>query len=140
MRGPKPPTVAVILDTSPSISDKNMKDALSEILGIVRSVGASKSVAVIPCSFNAYEPQFVRTPKQVNYIRPIGDSGTDITKGFDVAMKLRALPEIIVVITDGETPWPEQKPLGVKLVLILLSSRRSESNLRPWMASIIQDH
>jgi len=139
MRGPKPPKVAVILDTSPSISDKNIKDALSEILGIVRSVGASKSVAVIPCSYNAYEPQFVKTPKQVAYIRPIGDEGTDLRKGFDVAMKLRSLPDVIVVITDGETPWPDDKPQGLKLALVLLSNKRFENNLRPWMTSIIQE-
>ncbi len=137
MRGPLPPNVAVILDTSPSISDQNIKEALSEILGIVKAVGVSRSVAVIPCSYEAYEVQYVRTPQQVNYIRPMGDGGTDLRKGFNVAMQLKKKPEIIVVITDGYTPWPDKKPKGVKSVLVLLNNESGKGGLQPWMVPIM---
>lgn len=140
MRGPLPPNVAVILDTSPSISDRNIKDALTEIIGIVRAVGASRKVAVIPCSFNAYEVQYVRTPKQVQYVRLDGDGGTDLRKGFISAMNLKRRPEIIIVITDGETPWPEHKPKGVRLVLVLLNNQSAKDRLKPWMVPIILEN
>lgn len=139
MRGPLPPSVAIILDTSPSITDKNIKDALAEIVGIVRAVGASKSVAVIPCSYHAYEVQYIRTPKQVKYIRPDADSGTDLRSGFEAALTLRKKPDVIIVITDGETPWPNEKPVGVKMVIVLLNNKNGKRTLKPWMIPIIQE-
>lgn len=137
MRGPLPPTVAVILDTSPSITDKEIKKALSEIVGIVRAVGASRSVAVIPCSLKAYEVQYVRTAKQVAYIRPDGDQGTDLREGFKAAENLKRQPEVLIVITDGETAWPEDKPKTAKLVIVLLNNKEGSRTLRPWMVPII---
>jgi len=140
MRGPLPPNVAVIIDTSPSITDRNINDALTEVIGIVRAVGASRKVAVIPCSYNAYGVQYVRTPKQVEYIRLDGDEGTDLTKGFTAAMNLKQKPEIIVVITDGETPWPDHKPKGVRLVLVLLNNKSGQNSLKPWMVPIVLEN
>jgi predicted metal-dependent peptidase len=140
MRGPLPPQVAVILDTSGSISKKELNDALSEILGIVRAVGASRSVAVIPCSTQAHEVQYVKNASQVKAIKPISDGGTYLVSGFDAAMELKRKPNIIVVITDGETDWPDKKPPGVELVLVLLNNKRAQSYLRPWMVPIILEN
>jgi predicted metal-dependent peptidase len=139
MRGPLPPTVAVILDTSPSITDSHLKEAISEIIGIVRAVGVSKSIAVIPCSYFAYDVQYVRTETQVQFIRPDGDDGTDLRKGFESASQLKKIPEVVVVITDGYTEWPKEKPKGVKLVIVLLNNATKIGDLKPWMVPIIQE-
>jgi hypothetical protein len=49
---------------------------------------------------------------------------------------LKNKPEIIVVMTDGFTPWPEEKPRGVGLVLVLLTEETQAKALMPWMKPI----
>jgi predicted metal-dependent peptidase len=137
LRAPLPPNVCVILDTSPSISEENLRDGLTEILGIVRAIGNSKSVAVIPCSGKAYPVQFVRSANKVNNLKTPGDNTTDLRRGFEAAMALKNKPEIIVVMTDGYTPWPKEKPRGVGLVLVLLTEESQAIALMDWMKPII---
>jgi hypothetical protein len=38
-------------------------------------------------------------------------------------MALRPRPQVIVVLTDGETPWPSGPPRGAVVVVGLIGSR-----------------
>ena len=137
MRQPLPPKVTVIMDTSPSMDRDLLRDGLSEILGIVRAVGSSQSVTVIPCSGKAFPSQEVKRASQVKSLDLMGDQYTDLTKGFDAAMMERKKPNIIVVITDGYTPWPEEKPRGVDLVIVLLTIDDEIDDVMPWAKTIL---
>jgi len=137
MRQPLPPKVTVIMDTSPSMDRDLLRDGLSEILGIVRAVGASQSVTVIPCSGKAFPAQEVRRASQVKSLDLMGDQSTDLTKGFEAAMSERKKPRIIVVITDGYTPWPQEKPRGVDLVIVLLTVDDQLDEVMPWAKAIL---
>ena len=44
-------------------------------------------------------------------------------KGIDAAERLKPRPEVLVVITDGYTPWPEQPPKQMKTVVLLTDGR-----------------
>ncbi|NDD25996.1 MAG: VWA domain-containing protein, partial [Actinobacteria bacterium] len=68
---------------------------------------------------------------------PETDGGTNLVMGFDAAMSLKKTPDIIVVITDGETDWPDKKPAGVEKTVVLLNNKRAQKRLRPWMVPII---
>jgi predicted metal-dependent peptidase len=136
MRQPLPPKVSVILDTSPSMSWELLQRGLTEIIGIVRAVGAGQSITVIPCSGKSFPAQEVKTASQVKRLDLPGDEYTDLRNGFAAAMRERKKPRIIVVITDGVTPWPEQKPRGVDLVVILLTELGAEKNIPRWAKAI----
>lgn len=136
MRQPLPPKVSVILDTSPSMSWELLQKGLTEIIGIVRSVGAGQSVTVIPCSGRSFPAQEVKTASQVKRLELPGDEYTDLRNGFTAAMREREKPRIIVVITDGFTKWPDQKPRGLDLVMILLTELGAEGNVPRWAKAI----
>jgi predicted metal-dependent peptidase len=49
-----------------------------------------------------------------------GGGGTDMGAGIEAATALRPRPSVVVVLTDGYTPWPERPPRGVRVVVGLL--------------------
>jgi predicted metal-dependent peptidase len=40
----------------------------------------------------------------------LGGGGTDLRTGFAKALRTRPGPDVVVVLTDGQTPWPEERP------------------------------
>jgi hypothetical protein len=43
--------------------------------------------------------------------------------GIATALRRRPKPDLVVVITDGETPWPEQAPATPVVVALLHDTR-----------------
>jgi predicted metal-dependent peptidase len=99
------PQVAVVIDTSGSVSDQMLAHALGEIKGLLRQVGAE--VVVLSVDADVHTTQQVQ---RVDQIRLVGGGGTDMRVGIEGAMKQRPRPDAIVVLTDGLTPWPREKP------------------------------
>ncbi len=110
MRQPPPPSVAAVLDTSGSISADELRSFLSEILHIVRSVGVSSGVTTIACDARAYEPIRIRRPGDAVGAQFPGGGGTNMGAGLEAACALRPRPDVVVVFTDGHTPWPARPP------------------------------
>ncbi len=114
MRAPIP-KVAVVVDTSGSISDTMLSQALAEIHGILKTV---RDIVVIPTDSEAHTCQKVFNSKQVLLQ---GGGGTDMGAGIAAAEALRPKPDLCIVVTDGYTPWPENRP-GMKTIVVLLGS------------------
>jgi predicted metal-dependent peptidase len=93
------PNVAVILDTSGSMDDKNVSQALAELKGVLKAIGAT-SVTVLVVDAAVHTVQRVFDPRQVKLV---GGGGTDMRVGIDAALKLRPRPHVIIVLTDGLT-------------------------------------
>lgn len=100
------PQVAVIIDTSGSMSQKMLEQALGEVKGVLLAAGMN-SVPVIPCDAAAGTVQRVFDPKQVKLE---GGGGTDMGAGMAAAAALKPRPHIVIVLTDGYTPWPSEPP------------------------------
>lgn len=102
------PTVAVVIDTSGSMSDNDLAAALAEVAGVLRSVGIrGNRVTVISCDTAVGVAQRVARAEQIELS---GGGGTDMRVGIAAALALPQRPDVIVVLTDGETPWPEHPP------------------------------
>ncbi|GAA3767608.1 hypothetical protein GCM10022206_02830 [Streptomyces chiangmaiensis] len=43
-------------------------------------------------------------------IELVGGGGTDLRSGFARALRSRPRPDVIVALTDGQTPWPSVQP------------------------------
>ena len=112
------PQVALVIDTSGSMSDAMLGQALGEVTGVLRSLGvARRNLRVIACDARAYRAQRVR---DLGAIRLEGGGGTDMGAGLDAAAALRPRPDLIIVLTDGYTPWRSAPPPGIRVVVGLM--------------------
>lgn len=112
------PHVAVVIDTSGSMSDQMLGQALGEVSGVLRSVGIGRHhLRVLCCDAEAYEAQRVLDAHDV---RMVGGGGTDMGAGLAAAGELRPRPDLVVVLTDGHTPWPPTPPKGTRVVVGLM--------------------
>ncbi|WP_338758324.1 VWA-like domain-containing protein [Nocardia vulneris] len=103
-----PPRVAVLIDTSASVSDTELGSALLEVAAIGRALGGRRDlVSVVPCDAAA---TIVHPLCAAEQIPLLGGGGTDLRTGFTTALRSRPRPDVVVVLTDGQTPWPASRP------------------------------
>lgn len=104
----RPPRVCVVIDTSGSVSDAELGSALLEVAAISRAVGGRRDlVTVVPCDAAA---RVVHPLCRTEGIPLMGGGGTDLRSGFAKALSAQPRPDVVVVLTDGQTPWPERRP------------------------------
>ncbi|MBC9717366.1 hypothetical protein H9Y04_33040 [Streptomyces sp. TRM66268-LWL] len=104
----RPPRVSVVIDTSASVSDAELGAALIEVAAISQTVGGRRDlVTVVPCDSAAH---LVHPLCRGEGIPLLGGGGTDLRAGFAKALRAKARPDVIVALTDGQTPWPKERP------------------------------
>ena len=102
------PKVGVVVDTSGSMSNVDLGSAVRNIRHIIRSMGGVESVSYVSCDGEASDVQEARNPNQ---IKLTGGGGTDMEAGMNALSKgSHRIPDLVLVLTDGETPWPEVTP------------------------------
>ncbi|WP_067722447.1 vWA domain-containing protein [Nocardia yamanashiensis] len=122
-----PPRVTVIIDTSGSVSDTELGSALLEVAAISRAVGGRRDlVTVLSCDAAA---RIAHTLCAAESIPLLGGGGTDLREGFARALRTRPRPDVLVVLTDGQTPWPSARP-SCRTVVGLFRRRPSWSEQR----------
>ncbi|WP_432827714.1 vWA domain-containing protein [Dactylosporangium sp. CA-092794] len=104
----RPPRVCVVVDTSGSVSDAELGSALLEIAAIARAVGGRRDlVTVVPCDAAAGRVVPLCRGEDLPLL---GGGGTDLRAGFDRALTATPRPDVVVALTDGQTPWPATRP------------------------------
>lgn len=127
------PEVAVVCDTSGSMAEALLGQALAEIDGLVRGLGLTgQRLRVLACDAAVHGVQRVASARQVELI---GGGGTNMGEGIEGARQLKPPPSLVVVLTDGFTPWPAEPPKGVKVVVGVL---REGGPSAPSWARVIQ--
>jgi predicted metal-dependent peptidase len=105
------PRVAVVVDTSGSVSDAMLAQALGELRGVLRS-GARVTLYSVDAGVHHVQRVFRGDP-----VALYGGGGTDMRVG--IARALEDGHELIVVLTDGYTPWPSTPPRARVVVGLL---------------------
>ncbi|MGH3305853.1 MAG: VWA-like domain-containing protein [Streptosporangiaceae bacterium] len=75
----------------------------------MKALGLAHQLRVLACDSAAGPAQRGQLSAQVDLV---GGGGTDMGTGIAAASVLRPRPAIIVVLTDGFTPWPDEPPRG----------------------------
>ena len=105
----KDPVIAIVCDTSGSMGSgagSPMQRALSEAIGICKHVGA---VSIIWTDSACHLQTNVR---RLSDVKAKGGGGTDMRCGIKFANELTngKRPDIVITLTDGETPWDMPTP------------------------------
>jgi predicted metal-dependent peptidase len=130
------PQVAVVLDTSGSMDDDLLARALAEVDGILTRVGlATRRVSVLSCDAAVGAITQVTRSSEVQLV---GGGGTDMGEGLAAAVCLRPRPQVVIVLTDGYTPWPAGPPTGVSVVvgLVGLDSAGTAPEVPRWARAV----
>jgi predicted metal-dependent peptidase len=125
------PELAVVCDTSGSMSDELLAMALAEVEGLLRALGLSRRLRVLACDTAAGPARRVTSARQVELT---GGGGTDMGAGIAAAYALRPRPAVTVVLTDGYTPWPPVAPKGMRVIAGLLGPGAREAP--DWVRSV----
>jgi len=125
------PEVAVICDTSGSMTEDLLAMVLAEVEGLLRALGLARQVRVLACDTAVGPAQRVSSARQVQLI---GGGGTNMGAGIAAAVALRPRPAVTVVLTDGYTPWPGQAPKGTRVVVGLLGAGAPDAP--PWARAV----
>lgn len=110
------PEVTVVVDTSASMSKADLTAACIEVDGICKALG-QRSVQVVSCDAEVHNVQTVTSSMQIELA---GGNGTDMRVGIEYARGLGA--GVVVLMTDGYTPWPSEPATGIELVVCLIGS------------------
>ncbi|APE35826.1 hypothetical protein BOX37_19840 [Nocardia mangyaensis] len=121
-----PPRVAVVIDTSGSVSDVELGSALLEVAAITQAVGGRRDlVTVFSCDTAA---RIAEPLCRAEGMALMGGGGTDLRTGFTKALRTR--PDVLVALTDGQTPWPTTRPT-CRTVVGLFHRERSYNEADP---------
>lgn len=124
------PRVTVVIDTSGSVSDSELGSALLEVTAIGQAVGGRRDhVSVVCCDAAA---GVARPLCRAEGIPLVGGGGTDLRAGFAAALAARPRPDLLVVLTDGQTPWPEAAPGRPTVIGLFPRSNRYRSPAPSW--------
>jgi predicted metal-dependent peptidase len=126
MREPTP-RVHIQIDTSGSMSTKELGQAIAEVEGVLTTMRVELTVSAVDAAIHTTQKIFKATD-----VKLMGGGGTDMTLGLEAAEKMRPRPHVIICITDCETGWPS-RPLRVPLIV----ARTSKGSPAPAWASVV---
>ncbi|MEI6621910.1 MAG: VWA-like domain-containing protein [Actinomycetes bacterium] len=129
------PEVAVVVDSSGSVDDGLLAQAMGEVEGVLTGLGVpgrKLTVLVVDAA--------MQTVGRVSSARDVplaGGGGTDMRIGIDAARALRPPVDIVIVLTDGGTLWPTSPPERVALIAVIIGRSKAELPATPpWLQRI----
>jgi predicted metal-dependent peptidase len=116
LQGEYKPRIACVVDTSGSISDRELMQSLAEVRAVLEALRIP--VTIIPCDAVPYEAIRVFHGSDWLKVRQglRGGGGTDMVAGLNAALALKPKPEAVIVLTDGHTPFPSTRPKDTAVI------------------------
>jgi len=115
------PIVHFFRDTSGSVSNHDLAVATNEVFAISRRLGIrGDELTVSDIDVRVHQSKKFNGKESVKEVQ--GRGGTDMRNAVIHACEQKRKPSVIVIATDGETPWPEARP-SVPVVVLLVNVR-----------------
>jgi len=110
------PRVAIVVDTSGSVDDDQLATAWTEVHGCLRRLGARRDLlSVYAADVDLHRISGLPSKR----VELLGGGGTDMGAAVDAVLSAATKPDLVVVITDGFTPWPAKRPIRPVIVALL---------------------
>ena len=127
--------ITVVLDTSASMGEADHAKAFAEINAILTRAVPAQAIRVLTVDQQVNTDQHITHARQIT---PRGRRGTDMAQGIRTAAQTR--PAVIIVITDGYTPWPPTRPPGARTTIAALTGRHTIDTVPGWIHAIDISH
>lgn len=124
-------TVSVIIDTSGSMSDGDLGEAVSELSGILKALPRQDGVKVFAVDSAVHTAQKCFRPEQVILA---GGGGTSMAVGIETACKQNPRPQLCIILTDGYTDWLDEPVNGVPCLAVIVSN--GQETAPAWIKQI----
>jgi predicted metal-dependent peptidase len=133
------PTLAFVRDTSGSMSMDMLGQASSEVVAISKRLGIrGRELVVLDTDALVQARHEFRGVDQLAEVA--GRGGTDMATGIAAALELKPKPAVIVVATDGLTPWPTIRPdVPVVVCLIGRDAASIAATVPDWATVVVVD-
>lgn len=127
------PSVAIVLDTSGSMGQRELSTALREANGALKAIGAE--VDFLSCDARVHGLGKIKRIEEAAALTK-GGGGTDFRPAFEALEKRRPRPEVVIFATDGFGPAPETQPNGMKTIWLLIGGDKPPCE---WGEAIVVD-
>ena len=117
------------IDASGSMDDEEVAAAYNEIKGAIEELDNRLEGQV--CFFDAevYGPYPFSSVQDLSKIKPMGGGGTSFSAVFDYLSTLKERPRLLIMLTDGQAPFPaKESAAGVSVLWII----NNEDITPPW--------
>ena len=129
------PRISIIVDTSGSVDDTMLARALGEVDGVIAALGVPGShLTLYSVDAAVHTVRKLRTARDAKLV---GAGGTDMRIGLRAVEDERPRPDVVIVFTDGGTPWPASPPPGAAVIVALLTHPATVATPTPkWVNRI----
>lgn len=123
--------ILFMIDTSGSMSDEMVTVVYSEVKGAIDQFGGKLKGWLGFFDAAVIEPEPFRDEQEFRQIKPAGGGGTDFGVIFTYVRENMSqnLPAIIIILTDGHAPFPEE---AMALHIPVLWVLNNEEVTPPW--------
>ena len=134
------PSIHLVRDTSGSMSTEDLGVVSREVAAISKRLGITGRQLLVT-DVDAVVHTTVGFTGEASIHEVSGRGGTDMRVGIEHAVESRPRPDVVVVATDGETPWPAVNA-GVPVVACLVVRSRADGerlaqSVPDWIRTVI---
>ena len=120
------PRIGIVIDTSGSVSDKMLGMALGVVEEVLKAYPHG-DVIVMACDAAAYAARKISSVREIQRLE--GGGGTSMVAGLRAMARMRPVPDVVLVLTDGYTDWPA--PNDIKPIRHLIWGIYFDASLVP---------
>ena len=129
------PSIHFYRDTSMSVSNRSLAVATAEVTNISRRLGITGDELVVT-DVDTQTYRSTRYTGTSSVSKAEGRGGTDMRRAIEHACALRNRPTCIVIATDGETPWPAERPPVPVIVLLVKATHAARADVPEWATTV----
>jgi len=120
----------VVIDTSGSMSMEDLRDGLSQIIGIFREV-PNAELTIYSCDAMLYEAQTITSEYDLNTLQLKGGGGTDFRPMFQKIQEGGDDVDLLIYITDGYGEYPTPDMINPNMTVIWVITRDGDETRVP---------
>lgn len=115
------PIIAFVRDTSGSMGRPQLRAAVRESCGALKSCGIENAWFLDADAAVTAVPRMLRI-REIQKLPITGRGGTDFGPALERVQKLRPRPNVCIYLTDGDGNAPDLPPRGMEVIWVIIKS------------------